>query len=161
ITRMGREVIAEMNRVGIVIDMSHSGTRSTLEAIELSRRPIAVTHANPHRWHPTVRNKPDEVLQALAQSGGMLGLSIYPHHLKNGGACTLQEFCEMVARTADLIGVAHLGIGSDLCQDQPDEVVQWMRRGRWTKEPVDPENCVSAWNKDPVSGVIGVQKGPL
>jgi microsomal dipeptidase-like Zn-dependent dipeptidase len=142
ITRMGREVIAEMNRLGMVIDMSHSGTRSTLEAIELSQRPIAITHANPHSWHPVARNKPDEVLKALSASGGMLGFSLYPHHLKNGSACSLMEFCEMVARTADLIGVDHLGIGSDLCQDQPDEVVLWMRRGKWTKEPLDPKNPV-------------------
>jgi microsomal dipeptidase-like Zn-dependent dipeptidase len=117
--------------------MSHSGTRSTLEAIEISSRPIAVTHANPHSWHPVVRNKTDDVLRALAQSGGMLGFSLYPHHLKNGSATALPEFCDMVARTADLMGVEHIGIGSDLCQDQPDSVVQWMRRGRWTPEPLD------------------------
>lgn len=137
ITRMGREVIAEMNRLGMVIDMSHSGTRSTLEAIDISKRPIAITHANPHSWHPVVRNKTDDVLRALAASGGMLGFSLYPHHLKNGSATALTEFCEMVARTAELMGVEHLGIGSDLCQDQPDTVVQWMRRGRWTSEPLD------------------------
>ena len=73
ITRMGREVIAEMNRVGLVVDMSHSAERSTLEAIDISRRPIAITHANPHSWHPALRNKSDAVLKALAQSGGMLG----------------------------------------------------------------------------------------
>ena len=138
ITRMGREVIAEMNRLGMVVDMSHSGPRSTLAAIEISSRPIAVTHANPHRWHAVVRNKSDDVLKALAASGGMLGFSLYPHHLKNGSACTLADFCAMVARTAELVGVQHLGIGSDLCQDQPNEVVQWMRRGKWTKEPLDP-----------------------
>ncbi|WP_368904761.1 membrane dipeptidase [Taklimakanibacter lacteus] len=142
ITRMGREVIAEMNRLGMVIDMSHSGPRSTLEAIELSSRPIAVTHANPHRWHPVVRNKPDDVLKALAGTGGMLGFSLYPHHLKDGSACTLAEFCAMVARTAELTGVGNLGLGSDLCQNQPDAVVQWMRRGSWTKEPADPGNPV-------------------
>lgn len=142
ITRMGREVIAEMNRLGMVIDMSHSGERSTLEAIELSRRPIAVTHANPLSWHKVVRNKADTVLKALAASGGMLGFSLYPHHLKNGSSCALTEFCEMVARTADLMGVARLGIGSDLCHGQPKEVVQWMRRGTWTKEPLDPANPV-------------------
>jgi membrane dipeptidase len=138
ITRMGREVIAEMNRLGMVVDMSHSGVRSTLEAIEISKRPIAVTHANPHSWHKVVRNKPDDVLKALAATGGMFGFSLYPHHLKNGSACTLDEFCAMVARTAELTGVGCLGIGSDLCQGQPDEVVQWMRRGSWTKEPLDP-----------------------
>ncbi|MDX2205254.1 MAG: membrane dipeptidase [Hyphomicrobiaceae bacterium] len=133
ITRMGREVIAEMNRLGMVIDMSHSAERSTLEAIDISARPIAITHANPSDWHKVARNKSPAVLKALAARGGMLGLSLYPHHLKDGSACTLEAFTEMVARLADTIGVAHIGIGSDLCQDQPDSVVQWMRNGRWTK----------------------------
>ena len=78
ITRMGRQVIREMNRVGLVIDMSHSAERSTLEAIEISSRPIAITHANPHAWHAALRNKSDTVLKALAESGGMLGFSMYP-----------------------------------------------------------------------------------
>jgi len=133
ITRMGREVIAEMNRVGLVIDMSHSAERSTLEAMEISSRPIAITHANPAFWEPAKRNKSDRVLKALAESGGMLGFSLYPHHLKGKGACTLEAFCAMVARTAEAMGAAHLGLGSDLCQDQPDWIVEWMRSGRWTK----------------------------
>jgi microsomal dipeptidase-like Zn-dependent dipeptidase len=134
ITRMGRQVIKEMNRVGLVIDMSHSAERSTLEAIEISERPIAITHANPAFWQPALRNKSDEVLRALGQSGGMLGFSVYPHHLKDKSACRLESFCEMVARTAELMGPENIGIGSDLCQDQPDSVVEWMRVGRWTKE---------------------------
>lgn len=134
ITRMGRQVIAEMNRIGLVVDMSHSAERSTLEAIELSSRPIAITHANPASWHPALRNKSDRVLKALAESGGMLGFSLYPHHLKDKSDCTLESFCEMVARTADLTGVEHVGLGSDLCQDQPDSVVAWMRNGRWSKQ---------------------------
>jgi microsomal dipeptidase-like Zn-dependent dipeptidase len=134
VTRMGRQVIKEMNRVGLVVDMSHSAERSTLEAIEVSERPIAITHANPAFWHPARRNKSDDVLRALGQSGGMLGFSMYPHHLKDKSDCTLASFCEMVARTADLMGVDNIGLGSDLCQDQPDSVVEWMRVGRWSKE---------------------------
>ncbi|ARE85162.1 membrane dipeptidase (peptidase family M19) [Roseovarius mucosus] len=133
LTRMGREVVAEMNRVGLVVDMSHSSERSTLEAIAHSTRPIAITHANPATWHAARRNKSDRVLGALAESGGMLGFSLYPHHLQGGGGCTVSSFCEMVARTVDRMGVERLGIGSDLCQDQPDSVVDWMRSGRWTK----------------------------
>ena len=133
LTRMGRAVVAEMNRVGLVIDMSHSGERSTLEAIEQSTRPIAMTHANPHWWHPALRNKSDTVLKALTNSGGMLGFSLYPHHLKDGTNCRLADFCEMVAEAADRYGAENLGIGSDLCQDQPNSVVEWMRVGRWTK----------------------------
>ena len=134
VTRMGRQVIKEMNRVGLVVDMSHSAERSTLEAIEISERPIAITHANPAFWHPARRNKSDDVLRALGQSGGMLGFSMYPHHLKDKSDCTLASFCEMIARTADLMGVDNIGLGSDLCQDQPDSVVEWMRVGRWSKE---------------------------
>ncbi|MGI9389998.1 MAG: membrane dipeptidase [Boseongicola sp.] len=133
ITRMGREVIAEMNRVGIVVDMSHSAERSTLEAIEHSSRPIAITHANPASWAPALRNKSDTVLRALAETGGMLGFSLYPHHLKGKSACTLEDYCRMIAETAELMGTENIGIGSDLCQDQPDSIVEWMRIGRWTK----------------------------
>ena len=134
ITRMGRQVIKEMNRVGLVVDMSHSANRSTLEAIDISERPIAITHANPSNWHDALRNKSDDVLKSLAQSGGMLGFSMYPHHLKDKSNCQLEEFCGMIARTADMIGVERIGFGSDLCQDQPDTVVEWMRNGTWTRE---------------------------
>ncbi|MEM9967658.1 MAG: membrane dipeptidase [Pseudomonadota bacterium] len=133
LTRMGHAVVAEMNRLGMVVDMSHSGERSTLEAIEYSDRSIAITHANPHWWRPAVRNKSDQVLKALTRSGGMLGFSLYPHHLAAGSACTLESFCQMVAKAADRYGAENLGIGTDLCQDQPDSVVTWMREGRWTK----------------------------
>ncbi len=134
VTRMGKQVIKEMNRVGLVIDMSHSAERSTLEAMEVSERPIAITHANPSFWHSALRNKSDDVLKALGSSGGMLGFSVYPHHLKDGTNCTLESFCEMIAKTADLMGIENIGIGTDLCQDQPDSIVEWMRVGRWTKE---------------------------
>ncbi len=133
LTRMGRAVVAEMNRLGVVVDMSHSAERSTLDAIAHSTRPIAITHANPARWHPARRNKSDAVLRALADSGGILGFSLYPHHLKDGSDCSLASFCQMIAQTADQIGTPALAIGTDLCQDQPDTVVEWMRTGRWTK----------------------------
>jgi len=134
LTRMGKQVIREMNRVGLVIDMSHSADRSTIEAAAFSDRPIAITHANPQSWHPARRNKTDDVIRAVTDGGGMLGFSVYPHHLKGNSDCTLASFCEMIARTADTFGTEHLGLGTDLCQDQPDSVVEWMRVGRWTKD---------------------------
>jgi microsomal dipeptidase-like Zn-dependent dipeptidase len=134
ITRMGKQVIKEMNRVGLVVDMSHSADRSTIEAADLSQRPIAITHANPYVWQPALRNKKNDVIRAVTENGGMFGFSLYPHHLKGKTDCTLQDFCEMIARTAETFGTEHLGIGSDLCQDQPDSIVEWMRVGRWSKE---------------------------
>ena len=133
VTNFGREVIREMNRVGLVVDMSHSAEKSTLNAIEFSEKPIAITHANPSFWHPAKRNKSSDLLKILSDSGGMLGLSLYPHHLKDNTNCTLDSFCEMVAKTAEIMDVKKIGIGSDLCLDHPDTVVEWMRNGSWSK----------------------------
>ena len=182
VTNFGREVIKEMNRLGIVIDMSHSAEKSTYDAIEISQKPIAITHANPIFWHKAVRNKSDELLKTLSESGGMLGLSLYAHHLKNKSNCTIESFCEMTARTAEIMGVKNLGIGSDLCLNQPDSVVEWMRNGTWTKTknygegtkeksgfPKQPDWFIDArgfknihegllkigFNKEEVSGILG------
>ncbi len=133
VTNFGKEVIKEMNRLGLVIDMSHSAEKSTIDAINLSQKPIAITHANPAFWHAAKRNKSDELLKILSQNDGMLGLSLYPHHLKDGTNCSLESFCEMAAKTADLMGVEKIGIGSDLCLNQPDIVVEWMRNGTWAR----------------------------
>ena len=134
ITRMGKQVIKEMNRVGMVVDMSHSADQSTIQAAEISERPIAITHANPYSWHPALRNKRDKVIEAVVSNGGMIGFSLYPHHLKNGTNCKLDSFCEMTAQTVDIMGINNVGIGSDLCLYQPDTVVEWMRNGTWAKQ---------------------------
>ena len=144
LTRMGRQVVQEMNRVGLVVDMSHSADRSTIEAADLSERPITVTHANPHVWQPALRNKRDDVIRAITSNGGMMGFSLYPHHLKDKTDCTLESFCGMIADCVETYGIDHFGIGSDLCQDQPDSVVEWMRVGRWTKEIDYGEGSASA-----------------
>ena len=166
VTNFGREVIREMNRVGLVVDMSHSAEKSTFDAIEISEKPIAITHANPNFWHSAIRNKSKDLLKALAASNGMLGLSLYAHHLKNGTNCTLDNFCEMTARTAEIVGVKNLGIGSDLCLNQPDSVVEWMRNGTWTRiknygegsknKPGFPEQ--PEWFKD-ARGFINLENG--
>lgn len=133
ITRFGKQAIAEMNRVGMIIDMSHSAEQSTLEAIDLSTRPICISHANPSAAHNALRNKSDTVISALTKSGGLLGFSLYPFHLPNGSDCTLTDFCTMIANCAEKYGVDHLAIGSDLCLNQPQSVLDWMRNGRWSK----------------------------
>ena len=182
VTNFGKEVIKEMNRLGLVIDMSHSAEKSTIDAINISQKPIAITHANPTFWHAAKRNKSDELLKILSKNEGMLGLSLYPHHLKDGTNCSLESFCEMVAKTADLMGAEKIGLGSDLCLNQPDTVVEWMRNGTWAKAknfgegtkknsgfPKQPDWFIDArgfsnlesglskvgFNKNEISGVLG------
>jgi len=166
VTRMGKEVIKEMNRVGVVVDMSHSAEKSTFDAIELSEKPIAITHANPYFWHAARRNKSSELLKELGASGGMLGLSLYPHHLLDGTDCTLDSFCSMVAQTAEIMGVKQIGIGSDLCLKQPASVVEWMRNGTWTRTKDYGEGNASnaafpdqpSWFQD-ARGFVNLEKG--
>lgn len=145
ITKFGKNVIREMNRAGMVIDLSHTSEKTSFDAIEISERPVAITHANPLFFHKAVRNKSDALLKELAHNGGMLGFSIYPFHLLKGTECTLESFCEMISRTADMIGVKHIGIGSDLCQGWGPEQLEYMRSGTWTFE-ADPGE--SAGNPD-------------
>ena len=110
VTNFGKEVIKEMNRLGVVVDMSHSAEKSTFYAIEISKKPIAITHANPLFWHAAKRNKSSDLLKALSDSGGMLGLSLYPHHLKDNTNCSLDSFCEMVAKTTEIMNINNIGI---------------------------------------------------
>ena len=74
------------------------------------------------------------MIRAVTENGGMMGFSLYPHHLRGKSDCTVESFCQMVADAAAAFGVEHFGIGSDLCQDQPDSIVEWMRVGRWSKD---------------------------
>ena len=134
VTKFGRNVIREMNRVGMVIDLSHTSEKTSFDTIEISERPVAITHANPLFFHKAVRNKSNELIKELARNGGMLGFSIYPLHLSKGTECTLESFCEMVSRTAEMIGIEHIGIGSDLCQNWGPEQLEYMRSGTWTFE---------------------------
>ena len=151
ITRFGKEVIEEMNRVGMIIDMSHSSEKSTLEAIALSSRPITISHANPSFFHNTRRNKSRDVLRALGQSGGLLGLCLYSPHLKNGDACSIDAFCKMAAEAAEVVGIDHIGIGSDLVTDQPLSMLHWMRSGRWASTNTDTGGCTEdlSWPTPP------------
>lgn len=151
LSRFGRLVIREMNRVGMVIDMSHSAERTTLETVEVSARPIAITHANPTFFHDVPRNKSETVLRALGESGGMLGFSLYPPHLPNGNACTLEAFAVMAARTAEIMEPARIGIGSDLCRGWGGETLDWMRNGRWRQIPDREREALHAepWPQQP------------
>lgn len=133
LTRFGREVVREMNRVGILIDLSHVGEQTSLDAIETSQRPVSITHANPRTFFDHVRNKRDHVLRALVERDGVLGCTIYPP-LMGGKDVSLMDWTAMVARAVDLMGIDHVAIGSDASRDWDDEDLKWVRLGRWTHD---------------------------
>lgn len=134
LTRFGRFVVAEMNRVGMLIDLSHVGDRTSLDAIGASQRPCAITHANPRFFFEHARNKSDEVLKALAGAGGVLGLATYPS-LTGGRHISLADWSAMVARTVDLIGIGHVAVGTDTALNWTLEDAFAMNMARWSREP--------------------------
>jgi membrane dipeptidase len=133
LSRFGREVIKEMNRVGMLIDLSHVGERTSLEAIEYSERPVAITHSNPLSFLEHPRNKSDAVLEALAEKRGVLGLTIYPP-LIGGPDASLETWTRMVMNTVEKIGIDCVGIGSDASRNWDDDDLMWVRLGRWTHD---------------------------
>jgi membrane dipeptidase len=115
LSRYGRRVVRTLNHVGILIDLSHCGLRTTREAIDLSDKPVAITHSNPSSLVPNARNKSDEILKALGERGGVLGLCVWAPLAARpkGNRPTLSEFVDMVHHVVTLAGVDHVGIGTD------------------------------------------------
>jgi membrane dipeptidase len=132
LTRFGRNVVREMNRVGMVVDVSHCGKRTIRDAIEHSERPVAITHANPAaKWlHP--RNKSDDLLRALAAADGILGCAPYPP--LTGGEATGREWAQAVAYAVDLMGIDHVGIGTDSSHKWSYDDLLYIRMGHWNEE---------------------------
>lgn len=133
LARYGKQVIKEMNSAGILVDCSHVGNRSTLMAIEASEKPIAVTHANADSLFPHKRNKTDDVLRALRESGGVIGCATYRNITGDYYCKTIENWCSMVARTVDIAGIDSVAIGTDRSHNFTAPDYAWMRVGRWTR----------------------------
>lgn len=160
-SRFGRTAIEEMNRLGILIDLSHCGDKTTMDAIEMSARPVSITHANPREYvgKPTFgagRLKPTEIIKALAARGGVLGLSPNRNMIKRGTDTTLDEFCDMVRWVVERIGVDAVGIGTDYCPGHPPTIRNWWRYAKWSRDTapaaqmtMSPHEGWQSWFRNP------------
>jgi membrane dipeptidase len=110
---LGRRVVERMNELGMLIDLSHCGDRTTAEALELSRKPCAITHAGCRALYATGRNKPDEHLRALANQGGVFGVFNMSVWLTSKPTVALDDLLAHVDHAVKVAGVEHVGFGSD------------------------------------------------
>lgn len=133
LARFGKEVVREMNAAGILVDCSHVGDRTTLDAIEASSKPIAVTHANARSLFDHKRNKSDDVLRALKETGGVIGCAAYRNITGDEYCKSIEAWCTMVARTVDIAGIDSVAIGTDRSHNFTPPDYAWMRQGRWTR----------------------------
>lgn len=133
LSRFGREIVHEMNRAGILVDLSHVGNQTTLDAIRHSRKPVAITHANADSLFPHKRNKTDDVIRALRDNGGVIGCACYRNITGDEYCSSIDKWCELVAKTVDIAGIDHVGIGTDRSHGHGPADYDWMRKGRWTR----------------------------
>ena len=120
LTQLGKIVVREMNHVGIAVDMAHAGDRTTLDAIDCSTQPIVVSHGNARALCDTPRNYGDDALRALAECGGVIGITAYGPlcETRPGMRPALGDMIDHIAYVADLVGVDHVGVGSDFFESE-------------------------------------------
>lgn len=129
LTHFGLKVIAEMNRLGILIDLSHCGPRTSMEAIEASQTPVAFTHANPVALADHPRNKTDEALKALAAKRGVVGAATLPAMLTGQKHATIDDYLAAIDYLVNLLGIDHVGLGPDFMEDMPEEILATALKG--------------------------------
>ena len=115
LTTFGRRAVARMNALGILVDVSHASDQTSLDAIEASTKPVAITHAGARAVWPIPRMKPDEVLTACAERGGVLGFEAAPHTTISYGhrAHSIESVMDHFTYAVDLIGIEHVAFGPD------------------------------------------------
>ncbi|NTB97201.1 membrane dipeptidase [Agrobacterium tumefaciens] len=119
LTGFGREVLAEMNRVGVLCDLSHVGDKTTADVIARSQAPVCISHVLPRALRDVKRNKPDELFKACAEKGGIIGISLFAPGLAAGNDATVEDYLDAMAYVIDLVGEDHVGIGTDFSQERP------------------------------------------
>jgi membrane dipeptidase len=122
----GYEVVAEMNRVGMVCDLSHVGEVTSRDVILASKRPVAYTHILPAALKPHPRNKSDEEIRFIVGHGGFVGVTMFPPFLARGNNSTVEDYVAAIDHVIGIAGEENVGIGTDFTQDQDDAFFEYI-----------------------------------
>lgn len=122
----GHEVVAEMNRVGIMVDLSHVGAKTSEEAILASKKPVTYSHCLPAGLKEHPRNKSDAQLKFIADHGGFIGVTMFPPFLKRGIESTVDDYVEAIGYVVNLVGDDCVGVGTDHTQGYGAEFFEWL-----------------------------------
>lgn len=146
LSEFGHEVVAEMNRLGILCDLSHVGAKTSEDVIVASTKPVAYTHCLPAALKAHPRNKSDDQLRFIADHGGFVGVTMFPPFLRRGIESTVDDYVEAIEYVTGLVGEDAVGIGTDFTQGWEPRFFDWITRdkGRSRKltefgEIVNPE----------------------
>ena len=129
LTPYGAQIVDRMNTVGMAVDISHCSDRTTLDALHASRKPVLVTHSNCRALVPaSARCKTDEAIRLLADNGGVMGITMVRSFVQTSGPATVEGVLDHIDHVARLVGVEHVGIGSDVDLDGRDARIHPRKR---------------------------------
>jgi microsomal dipeptidase-like Zn-dependent dipeptidase len=117
VSAFGREVIAEMNRLGILVDLSHAAETSFYDALDISRVPIVCSHSSSRALCDHPRNLTDDQMRALAAKGGVAQTTIYNGFLRRHGESTILDVLDHLEHAIEIMGIDHVGLGTDFDGD--------------------------------------------
>jgi membrane dipeptidase len=126
----GREVVEEMNRLGMLVDLSHVGAKTADDAVRHSKRPCAYSHICPAGLFDHPRNKSDAALRFIVEKGGFVGVATYPPFMKSGANTTLDDCIDVFEYVINLCGEGNVGIGTDFTEDQDEAFFDWLRHDK-------------------------------
>ena len=135
---LGKQAISEMNHLGIVVDVSHTGLRSAIEAVEASSAPCVASHCNPFAVHSNPRNIADELIRAVAGSGGVIGANGFPSFVSSAVKPTLDQLIDHMVYVADLVGPGHVALGIDYFSVPQSEYETFVAAGLWSTDTYGP-----------------------
>ncbi len=161
LTRFGHEVVEEMNDLGIVIDLSHVGPRTTSDAIASSRQPVVFSHVCPRVLKEHPRNKTDEEMRRVAEGGGLVGVTLFPPFLPSGNDSSVEEFVDVVEHVVGVCGEESVAIGSDFIDGHGAEFLEWLNRDKGTGRFVGGSETIDGLVKVRMPrGVARIQEFP-
>jgi len=128
----GRDVVDELNRLGMLIDLSHVGSRTSADTIAHSNRPVCYSHTCPEALRAHPRNKSDAELRAIAEAGGFVGVTMFPPFLPRGADSSLDDYIDAIEHTLNVVGEEAVGIGTDMTQEQPATFFDWITHDKGT-----------------------------
>jgi membrane dipeptidase len=137
----GRHAVDEMNALGILVDLSHVGPKTSQDAIEHSSRPVAYTHCAPAAFKDHPRNKTDEQLKMIADRGGFVGFATYPPFMAKGNDTTVEDCVETLEYLVNLVGEDTVGIGTDFTQEQDATFFDWLSMDKGTGRRLVPKRA--------------------
>lgn len=139
LSKLGRKLIEEMSRVGMIVDLAHAGDRTAREAAELSGLPPVVSHANPRTLCENRRNVPDDLIEAVAERGGLIGVVAFPAFVAADEPPTLQHLIAHIEYIAELVGIDHVAIGADFYDGgSPEQYEELIRIEEWDPNDIPP-----------------------